>query len=134
MNNSKSINQTYFISDSGWTMKSHLLLLKVSQFRNVFLTSLILPKNLQKNQLYYYSTSCRFVFIRFLGELKTPKRHFEINWPLLSQAPNLNTEKNMLASFVMTNLLSKRKSWCRYTKSGTMAKVGSVNFAVKRTR
>ena len=22
------------------------------------------------------------VFVRFLGELKTPKRHFEINWPL----------------------------------------------------
>ena len=22
------------------------------------------------------------VFVRFLGELKTPKKHFEINWPL----------------------------------------------------
>ena len=27
-------------------------------------------------------TSSRIVFVRFLGELKTPKRHFEINWPL----------------------------------------------------
>ena len=32
--------------------------------------------------LYYYGTSGRIVFVRFLGELKSPKRHFEINWPL----------------------------------------------------
>ena len=30
-------------------------------------------------QLYYYGTSSRIVFVCFLGELKTPKRHFEIN-------------------------------------------------------
>ena len=33
-------------------------------------------------QLYYYATSSRIVFVCFLGELKTPKRHFEINCPL----------------------------------------------------
>ena len=27
--------------------------------------------------------SSRIVFVRFLGELKKPKRHFEINWPLV---------------------------------------------------
>ena len=32
----------------------------------------------QKIRLYYYGTSSRIVFARFLGELKTPKRHFEI--------------------------------------------------------
>ena len=30
----------------------------------------------------YYGTSSRIVFVRFLGKLKTPKIHFEINWPL----------------------------------------------------
>ena len=38
----------------------------------------------EKNpRLYYYWTSSRIVFVRFLGELKTPKRHFEINWHLV---------------------------------------------------
>jgi hypothetical protein len=51
--------------------------------------------------LYYYGTSSRIVFVRFLGELKTPKRHFEINWPLVLSMcykhpaqPNLLTTKN----------------------------------------
>ena len=30
-----------------------------------------------------YDTSSRIVFVHFLGELKTQKRHFEINWPLV---------------------------------------------------
>ena len=33
----------------------------------------------KKTQLYYYGTSSRTVFVRYLGELKTPKRNFEIN-------------------------------------------------------
>ena len=33
--------------------------------------------------LNYYDTSGQIVFIRFLEEFKTPKRHFEINWPLV---------------------------------------------------
>ena len=37
----------------------------------------------KKNQPYYYGTSSRIVFVCFLGELKTPKRYFEINWPLV---------------------------------------------------
>ena len=35
------------------------------------------------NFTYYYGTSSRIVFVSFLGELKTPKRNFEINWPLV---------------------------------------------------
>ena len=45
--------------------------------------SSILPKNERKISTF---TSSRIVFVRFLGELKTLKRHFEINWPL---KPNL---------------------------------------------
>ena len=41
--------------------------------------SSILPKNEQIIRLYYYGTSSRIVFVRFWGELKTPKRHFESN-------------------------------------------------------
>ena len=33
----------------------------------------------EKIRLYYYGTSSRIVFVRLLGELKTPKRHYEIN-------------------------------------------------------
>ena len=39
-------------------------------------------KNERKNRPHYYGTSSRTVFICFLEELKSPKRHFEINWPL----------------------------------------------------
>ena len=36
----------------------------------------------EKIRLYYYDSSGRLVFVRFLGEIKDKKRHFEINWPL----------------------------------------------------
>ena len=48
------------------------------------MVSSILPKNERKNLtllLWYLKSNC---FRSFLGELKTPKRHFEINWPLVS--------------------------------------------------
>ena len=41
------------------------------------------PKKTNEKIQLYYGTSSRIVFVRFLGELKTPKRHFEINWPLV---------------------------------------------------
>jgi len=47
------------------------------------LISSILPKNEQKNSLNHYDTSGEIVFIHFLEELETPKRHFEINWSLM---------------------------------------------------
>ena len=41
------------------------------------------PKNEQKQfDLRYHSSKVEF-FVRFLGELKITKRHFEINWPLV---------------------------------------------------
>ena len=39
-------------------------------------------KRMKKFDLQYYDTLARFVFVRFLEELKTPKSPFEINWPL----------------------------------------------------
>jgi hypothetical protein len=42
-------------------------------------------KTNEKNWLYYYGTSSRIVFVHFLGELKTPKRYFEINLPLSAE-------------------------------------------------
>ena len=69
---------------------------KISQlkFWNVFLVSFILPKNKWKNStllLHMEHTSSPNVFVCFLGEMKTPKRHFEIEWPLNSKqiVPNV---------------------------------------------
>ena len=53
-------------------------------------------KTNKKIRLYYYGISSRIVFVRFLGELKTQKRHFEINWPLciskFSLIPNIRIQ------------------------------------------
>ena len=38
-------------------------------------------KTNEKIWLYYYGTQVE-LFLFLFGELKTPKRHFEINWPL----------------------------------------------------
>ena len=35
-----------------------------------------------RRRLYYYDTSGRLSFVRFLEEIDDPKKHFEINWPL----------------------------------------------------
>ena len=37
------------------------------------------PQKRTKNLIYYYGTSSRIVFVRFLGEVKTPKINFETN-------------------------------------------------------
>ena len=39
-------------------------------------------KTNKKIRLHYYGSIKLNCFHSFLGELKTPKRHFEINWPL----------------------------------------------------
>ena len=41
----------------------------------------------EKIWLTYYGNWSRIVCVRFLGELKTPKRHFEVNWPLVIAVP-----------------------------------------------
>ena len=63
--------------------------------------SSILSKNEWKFlTLLYYGTSSRIVFVHFLGELKTPKRHLEINWPLKAILTALST-------FILPDLISK---------------------------
>ena len=37
---------------------------------------------MEQIRLYYYDTSGRVVFFRFLEEIEDTKKHFEINWPL----------------------------------------------------
>ena len=68
----------------------------VSQFRNVFLVSSILPKTTMVPQVELFS------FI-FLEELKTPKRHFKINWPLTFVTPNF---EQVTLCFVCIRLIS----------------------------
>ena len=50
-------------------------------------------KTNEKIQLHYYGTSSRIVFVRFLGELKIPKRHFEVNWPLVLKISSKKVRK-----------------------------------------
>ena len=52
-------------------------------------------KTNEKIQPNYYDTSSRIVFVRFLEELKTPKRHFEMNWPLVNLYATLHTSPNL---------------------------------------
>ena len=57
-----------------------LLRTKGQLFSKCLIGVFISSKKRTKIQPNYYGTSSRIVFVRFLGELKTPKRHFEINW------------------------------------------------------
>ena len=59
-------------------------ILKLQTFLLCYLVSFNSSKKLTKNfNLHnYHGISSRIVFVRFLEELKTPKRHFEIKWPL----------------------------------------------------
>ena len=41
-----------------------------------------LQKMNERIQLYFYDTSSRLVFARFLEEIEDTKNHFEIIWPL----------------------------------------------------
>ena len=58
---------------------SYHLLLKVRQSRNYFFKLTFLPKNEQMNSTLLLCDLFSFVFWK---KVKTPKRHFEINWPL----------------------------------------------------
>ena len=76
------------------------------------MVSSILPKNERKNStlLTYYGTSSRIVFVRFLDELKIPKRHFEINWPLktlVGSTPHTSNKLNLVFFVVSKNQLKK---------------------------
>ena len=53
--------------------------LKVRQIRNDFFKLTFLPKNERTNSTLLLADLFSFVFWK---KVKTPKRHFEINWPL----------------------------------------------------
>ena len=62
----------------------HKSSLKVRQSRNDFLNPTFLPKNERTNStllLWYLRLTCFRSF--FWKKLKTPKRNFEVNWPLV---------------------------------------------------
>jgi hypothetical protein len=40
------------------------------------------------------------VFVRFLEESKTPKRHFEINWPLLQKLFHPIVKQELFSSLI----------------------------------
>ena len=61
-------------------------------------------KKNEKIQLYYYGTSSRIVFVHFLGELKTPKRHLESNWPLACGAKFLLSSTINKAEFAQEGI------------------------------
>ena len=54
----------------------------------------------------YYGTSSQIVFIRFSGELKTPKRHFKINWSLLRGWKTPKKDSNNAKNFTNANSFS----------------------------
>ena len=64
---------------------------------------ILFQKTNEKIRPNYYDTWSRIVFVRFLGELKAPKRLFEINWPLLGQSETYifnGMQKHKLARFL----------------------------------
>ena len=50
----------------------------------VFLVFSILPKNEQNYSIWGTIALKSNFFVRFLGEFKIPKKHFEIIWPLVA--------------------------------------------------
>ena len=60
-------------------------------------------------RLYYYGSSSWIVFDHFLGELKTPKSAFEINWPL-AWSLKTNHEWSLLFLFSPEWLQSRQMS------------------------
>ena len=81
-------------------------------FQNVFLVNLQFAQKMNKKfRHYYYGTSRRIVFIHFFWELKTPKRHFEINWPLGQCICYKSLNLINQFSFPVFTAFSK---WCRF--------------------
>ena len=70
------------------------------------LVSLILPKKNENNST--WGSSKVDFFVHFLGELKIPKRHFKINWPL--ERPGFRKETKMM---LMTTGLIYKWLWLR---------------------
>ena len=65
----------------------------------------ILPK--KRTETIRHSSKVEFFFVRFLGELKIPKRHFEINWPLEHQQLRFFQSLNHQDGNLKVRLLNK---------------------------
>ena len=74
------------------------------------MVSSILPKNERKQfDLRYQCKYCKLnFFLRFLEELKTPKGHFEINWPLQDRRIVKYEIWFFVVKIIWTN---RRRSW-----------------------
>ena len=60
-----------------------VLILKVRKIQNDFSSQCFFKKTNKKIRLYYLLTCFLFIFWK---KVKTPRRHFEINWPLASES------------------------------------------------
>ena len=70
------------------------------------MVSSFLPKNKLENFDFCPSPLGQTFFIHFLEELKIPKRHFEINWPLTKEMEpgDLDTSDAMPLHIALYNL------------------------------
>ena len=75
--NLKCITSRFFLS---LLLLCFSIVIKVRQSRNDFIKLTFLPKNERKNSTLLLCDLFSFVFWK---KLKIPKRHFEINWPLV---------------------------------------------------
>ena len=74
--------------------------------------NLELKVHLEQFDYRYHSSKVEF-FVRFLGELKIPKRHFEINWPLPISKGYFNCKLYHTHSFKnkQTDLINKAETF-----------------------
>ena len=76
----------------------------------------------EKIRLNYYDTSGRLVSVPFfLGKLKTPKRHFKINWPLaegITQDQTNNPSMKCMNSPDVCNTFGGSAAWWKVKISG----------------
>ena len=71
--------------------------------------SSILPKNELENSNFCPSLLGQTFFVRFLGELKTPKSPFEINWPLVGSVPSFWNPSSLVSRIeTLHSILSSR--------------------------
>ena len=79
--------------------------LKVRQIRNDFFKPMFLPKNERTNSTLLLLDLFSFVFWK---KVKTPKRHFEINWPLgcISNPSFFSPSYSVLSGWTIANSIN----------------------------
>ena len=87
--------------------------------KTIFLSRRFLQTTNERILLYYYETSGWLVFVRFWRKLKTPKRHFEINWPLIVKNFTCDSiwSENPLYWACCSIVLKHATSWWIWKKS-----------------